>query len=100
MSDVGTVAYDNGVVTVSGRITFQTVPECLPQAAACFGRAGTDVTVDLAKVTLVDTAGVALMLEWLAQARAQRYTLTFVNLPEQLRHFINVSGLNQAFGLA
>ena len=49
------------------------------------------VTVDLAKVTLADSAGVALMLEWLEQARIVKRELKYINLPEQVKHLIDVS---------
>jgi len=49
------------------------------------------VTIDLGKVTLADSAGVALLLEWLQQARIARRSLKFVGVPEQIRHLINVS---------
>lgn len=100
MSESSVVARDNGVLEVNGRLTFQTVPEVLAQAAQGLNRAGSAITVDLRNVALIDTAGVALMLEWLGQARAQKRTLTFVNLPEQVRHLIGVSGLDEAFGLS
>jgi phospholipid transport system transporter-binding protein len=100
VSDCNVAARGDGVIEVSGRVTFQTVPHCLSQAAAWFEQASADMTVDLAKVALVDTAGVALMLEWLAVAQAKQRKLKFVNLPEQVRHLIGVSGLNKAFGLA
>jgi phospholipid transport system transporter-binding protein len=101
VSDDNVVARDQGVLEVSGRMTFQTVPALLAQAAPLLDRPEpTNLTVDLAKVARVDTAGAALLLEWLAQARARRRELKFVNWPEQVRHFIGVSGLNKAFGLA
>ena len=94
------VARADGTLEVSGRMTFQTVPELLSRAEPWLERTESRLVLDLAKVEHVDTAGVALMLEWLARARAQQRELTFLNLPEQVRHFIDVSGLNKVFGLA
>jgi phospholipid transport system transporter-binding protein len=90
---------DDGVVELSGRLTFHTVPEFIARSATFLNSAPAAVTLDLAKVELVDSAGVALLLEWLAQARTRQRALHFVNLPEQTRHLIGVSGLDAAFGL-
>jgi phospholipid transport system transporter-binding protein len=100
VTDDRIVARDDGVLEVSGRLTFQTVPDILAQAAPTLSRAGSAVTVDMRRVEAVDTAGIALMLEWLGQARAQQRTLTFINISSQARHLIGASGLNKAFGFA
>lgn len=100
MSDT-VVVRDDGVLEVHGHVTFQTVPEFLSQAGQWLNRSEPSrITMDLGRVAHIDTAGIALMLEWLTQAQAQQRELKFVNLPDQMRHFIGVSGLNTAFGLA
>jgi phospholipid transport system transporter-binding protein len=99
VSENGVSARHDGVVEVSGRMTFQTVPEFVARGAKFVNGGGVSLTIDMDKVTLVDSAGVALMLEWLAQARAAKRELRFINLHEQLRHLISVSGLDKAFGL-
>lgn len=95
----GLVARGDGVIEVSGRMTFQTVPEFVTRGTAVFNGGTGAITVDMQKAELVDSAGVALMLEWSAKARAARRELRFVNLHDQLRHLIGVSGLGKAFGL-
>jgi phospholipid transport system transporter-binding protein len=81
-------------------MTFQTVPEFLGHSAVWLKDAKGMITVDLAKVSLADSAGLALMLEWLEQAQAAKRELKFVNIPEQVKHLIDVSGLGQVFGSA
>jgi phospholipid transport system transporter-binding protein len=90
---------DDGTVELSGRITFHTVPEYVARAAEIVNDARAAVTLDLGKVEQIDSAGVALLLEWLEQARAGQRELHFVNVPEQTRRLIGVSGLDEAFGL-
>lgn len=94
------VARPDGVVEVRGRMTFQTVPEFTARGSILLNGGGGPITVDLKNAALVDSAGVALMLEWMTQARAAGRELHFVNLHDQLRHLIGVSGLDKAFGLS
>lgn len=50
-------------------------------------------------VTLVDSAGLALMLEWLQLARTSNRDIGFTNIPGQMRDLIRVNGLEQVFQL-
>jgi ABC-type transporter Mla MlaB component len=90
------VRVDNGTAWVSGALTFETVPGYYAGTRAWLSGGGA-LTVDLAGVERVDSAGVALLLEWQALARAAGRALTYANMPEQVRHMISVSGLAQAF---
>jgi phospholipid transport system transporter-binding protein len=86
----------DGTVQVTGPLTFQSVPQCLEQSRPMFSGDGA-LRFDLAGVTLADSAGLALLLEWREMAGAAGRGLTFVNLPEQMRHLIEVSGLSPVF---
>ena len=57
------------------------------------------LTVDLAQVERADSAGVALLVEWLRQARAQGRELRLVHLPQQMRSIIRVAGLERLLPL-
>jgi len=93
----GFTARDGGVVEVSGRMTFQTVPQFLAHTDEWL-RSGTGkVTIDMHGVTLADSAGLALMLEWLEMARAAKREIVFTNIPEQTRDLIHVNGLQRVF---
>jgi phospholipid transport system transporter-binding protein len=95
----GFSARDRGTFALSGRMTFQTVPQFLARTDEWLkGDAGT-VTIDLQGVTLADSAGLALLLEWLQHARAAGREMVFTNIPDQVRDLIRVSGLTQVFGL-
>lgn len=50
-------------------------------------------------VTQADSAGLALMIEWLQMARDGKRELVFANIPEQVSELIRVNGLQQMFGL-
>lgn len=98
MSDDGMAVRPDGTVELSGALTFETVPRFFAQSGAWFNGAGA-ITVNLKNVTRVDSAGVALLLEWRERTRAAGRELSFTDLPEQLRHMIRVSGLDAAFAL-
>jgi phospholipid transport system transporter-binding protein len=64
---------------LDGELTADTVPRVLADAAMQ-DRAAVEV-VDLAGVTEVDSAAVALAIAWLREARAGGRTIRFENLP-------------------
>ncbi len=100
MTTNGTHVTDDGVVEVSGSLTFDTVPDILEGATDWLGSNHASIRVDLKAVSRADSAGLALLLEWLRLARSAKRELEFVNIPEQVRDLIHVSGLMQAFQLS
>ena len=54
-----------------------------------------DATVDLAAVERADSAGLALLVEWLRAARGRGARLRFDNVPAQLRAIAATSGLDR-----
>ncbi len=98
MSENGFASRGEGVFAMSGRLTFQTVPRFQEQAGPLL-QGMQPVTIDMQGVTLADSAGLALMIEWLQSARTARRQLVFTNLPEQMSDLIRVNGLTQVFEL-
>ncbi len=80
---------------VSGALTFETVPDLYRTSAGWFESAG-GLTFDLAQVTNADSAGLALMVEWLRRARAGNHALRFANAPAQVQTLIRINGLQDA----
>jgi phospholipid transport system transporter-binding protein len=80
-----------GRQTLSGELTFGTVPDLYHASLKWF--AEKSLSVDFAQVSKADSAGLALMTEWLRLARAKNCRLEFLNIPEQVQEFIRVSGL-------
>lgn len=99
MKNDGFLASPDGHYRIHGQLTFETVPQYFSHTPQMLQGAGGAVTVDLAGVTLADSAGIALLVEWQQQARAARRTLQFTNIPEQVRKVIRVNGLQHAFAL-
>ena len=99
MTDNSFNARGPGQYEVRGQLTFTTVPQFFTHTTAMFASGDGPVTVDLAGVTLADSAGIALLVEWQQQARAANRALQFANIPEQVRKVVHVSGLQQAFNI-
>lgn len=79
-------------IRITGELNAASVPERLRESAGWFA-AGDSVTIDLAGATRADSAGVALLVEWLRQARAAHTALQFHNPPPQIRAIIDFSAL-------
>lgn len=86
-------------IHISGELNTASVPERLRESAHWFSDSG-EVMVDLADVQHADSAGVALLLDWLRQARAAEVTLTFHNTPAQMRAIINFCALGDILPLS
>jgi phospholipid transport system transporter-binding protein len=78
---------------VVGLLEFGTVAALLPlgSAAICEGRAP---VIDLAAVTGSDSAGLALLIEWLSVAKAAERALRYENIPLQLHQLARLSELD------
>lgn len=93
------IRVQEGSVQVHGPLTFATVAELFNQSTSVVQPTSAAVTIDMQNVSRADSAGLALMVEWLRVARAMGRQLRFVNVPAQLRRLIRVSGLEGAFAI-
>jgi len=99
VSENGLASRGDGAFDISGRLTFDTVPRFQDQAGGLLQGNAQPVTIDMQGVTQADSAGLALMIEWLQMARAAKRKLVFANIPEQMIDLIRVNGLQRMFGL-
>lgn len=90
----------DGTMTVRGVLSFDTVPEVFAKSAAWVQKSQGAITIDLKNVDRADSAGLALLVEWLQLARRRNRELTFANVPEQVRSLIRVNGLSTALGIS
>jgi len=51
------------------------------------------ISIDLAGVTRSDSAGLALLIEWLRESERLGKTITFLNMPSQMQSIARVCGL-------
>ncbi|MFL6649064.1 MAG: lipid asymmetry maintenance protein MlaB [Sulfurifustis sp.] len=93
------VTRSDGMLSASGSLTFETVPGLLDQTQKWLQEPGGAITVDLKGVTRADSAGLALLVEWLRLARLKNRPLTFSNVPDQVCSLIRVNSLGHALGV-
>ena len=81
---------------LEGALSFETVPGVLARTAEYAARPDVParLTIDFAKVTAVDSSAVALLLDWLRQAKARGLALEFVNLPAALLSLARLYGVS------
>ena len=75
---------DYGCAYLSGELTFESTPQLYHQAEAIFRENKSIRSIDLAGITSVDSAGLALMLEWQASRTASGQGLRISNAPASL----------------
>lgn len=83
-----------GYFTVEGNLTFATIDKQTLQSFK-FLKGIDTICIDLAKVKTTDSAGLALMIEWIKQARMIRAQLSFKNIPDQLMALAKLSGFDK-----
>lgn len=90
----------DGRYRLEGELNMQTVPDLWCKASLHLPGATDVIDIDLAGVSRADSAGLALLLDWLRLAEQHQRTLTFSNLPKQLLEIARVSGLQDVLPLA
>jgi len=75
-----------------GELGFATAAEALRAGLALLPKGGR-CTVDLGGVTAADSAGLAVLVEWLAASAERGGSLTFEAAPAQLRAIARISDL-------
>ena len=92
MSEVE-VSQTAGRVSLSGQLTFDSVIDLQGREEALLAGSDERLEVDLGQVSRSDSAGLALLVAWLRSARKMGKSITFLNVPKQLRAIAAVSGL-------
>jgi len=92
-AEPGLTADGAGRIIVTGPVTFATAGDLLRASQGLFvGQKA--VTVDFGAVTSVDSAGLALLLEWLRRARHDGRAVKYTGLPEKLVAIAKLSGVD------
>ena len=80
---------------LEGNLSYETIPGVLAQTSQFAARADLPPTIriDFSNVTGVDSAAVALLLEWRRMALARGKTLVFENLPANLLALARLYGV-------
>ncbi|MCU7872102.1 MAG: STAS domain-containing protein [Candidatus Thiodiazotropha sp. (ex Lucinoma borealis)] len=68
---------------VQGDMTFSSVKELLQRSTTLFS-SEQELEIDLTEVDHADSAGLALVLEWMAQAAERKAKVVFTGMPESI----------------
>lgn len=83
----------DGQYALSGDLVFDSAPRLLAEGDAAFGALGrTDI--DLARVGRIDSAGLALLLEWSIVAREAGRSVVYRNMPAGLAALAGISDVS------
>jgi phospholipid transport system transporter-binding protein len=83
-----------GYFLIDGDLTFDTIDKQTVKSFA-FLNSSKDISIDFSKVACTDSAGLALMIEWLKYTRSKRIHLKFKNIPKQLHALAQLSGFDK-----
>ncbi|MGB5102641.1 MAG: STAS domain-containing protein [Steroidobacteraceae bacterium] len=82
----------DGRLQATGDLTFTTAAAALNDGLRLLQRNGTWV-VDLSAVTSGDSAGVAVLVEWIAAVRKAGGSIRYANVPAQMRAIARIADL-------
>lgn len=94
MSKLNIIDQGAGNFIIDGDLTFSTIDRQTVKSFA-FLKKAKHVTIDLSRVSSTDSAGLALMIEWIKYARDHKIQLRFKNIPEQLLNLARLSGFDK-----
>jgi phospholipid transport system transporter-binding protein len=84
-----------GTYRLEDALTFATVSILRQPGLDLIAAASGDVQFDLECVPLTDSAGLALLIDWLAEARARQRTLRYLRVPEALSELAKLSDVEE-----
>jgi len=85
-------------VNVCGDLTFATVNNLLVSSRRVFTSIPV-LNIDLADVSCSDSAGLALLIDWMRSAKQQNKNIVFHNIPAQMLAMAHASGLDELLPL-
>jgi phospholipid transport system transporter-binding protein len=87
-------ALGNGRFKVRGPLDAETVTDLLERSEAAF-RGASGLEIDLSGVPEGDSAGLALLIEWIRRARKQNQQIQFKNVPTQIAALARISQVEE-----
>lgn len=94
MADFGITATAPGRFEVHGAMSYESAARAL-QAGLALIPHGSRCTIDLSKVSEADSAGLAVLVEWLATARVRESTIHYEGIPAQILAVARISDLDE-----
>jgi phospholipid transport system transporter-binding protein len=93
---VGVSEPSPGRVVIEGELTFATARDARQIGLAVLERSGAErIVVDCARVSRADSAGLAVLLDWLAWGRRRSRAVSFENLPDSLIAIARISEVDE-----
>jgi len=90
---------EDGCFLLAGTLTFKTVPVIWKQGLDLFSEAPS-LLLDLSQVKRSDSAGVALLVDWMRFARRHNKPISYINMPNQMLAIVRASSLDAILPLA
>lgn len=91
--------YAGDTLYIAGELDFESVAQLCQTGCPLLHTQQPVSRIDLSGVRYSNSAGVALLVEWLAVAKHKQQPLTFTNLPEQMRTIIRIAELERILPL-
>jgi len=90
------VAVDAGRLTAQGSLTFATARRACEQGVAALAQAsGARFEIDCGGITSSDSAGLAVLLDWLGVAKRAGRSLRYTRLPRGLAALARISDVEE-----
>jgi len=89
---------ESGHFRMTGTLDFETVPLIWQKSMALF-RSCDSLDIDFSAVTHSNSAGLALLIEWMRGARLKNQPIAFHHLPVQMQEIARVVGVDKALAI-
>ncbi len=83
-----------GQIQVEGELTFSNIDKNTVKSCS-FLNGAENVSIDMQNVTASDSAGLALVVEWIKVCEQQQIAIVFHNIPAQLHALAKLTGFDQ-----
>jgi len=90
---------DSETYQLSGELTMQNVPQVARDSEAMVNAMSGEVVIVLSEVSRADSAGLAMLIDWLRIAKQRQFSLKFEALPGQLMQIARISELDHILPL-
>ncbi len=94
MISQASITVENNHLMISGELNFSTVTGLWNASLALLPQQN-ELHFDFSKVTSSNSAGLALLIEWLKYAKQKNKVINFKNIPPQLLSIAKVSGIEE-----
>lgn len=94
------IEVSRGMYRLEAPLTFATVPALRRAGLSRIAAAHSELSFDLQQVAVSDSAGLALLIDWLAEARKRQRTLHYEHVPEALRALAQLSDVESLISAA